>query len=163
MTKKGELGVKKALYWVLILLPLLTVMAITVSIFTAGFHIIKLGIIVLYFLYTGFFINKINKIEDEIAKYDNFLKNGKLIKDIPFIKHNIIYRAILHESSSSFVAVVDYQTIDGKTLTLGRFEKFPIDKYGDRNTIDLYIDEENPENYIIGFDLEEQKKNNELY
>ena len=163
MTRKGELGAKKGLYWFIILIPLITVFAVAISIFTAGFHIIKLGIIVLYFIIAAFFLNKINIIDEEISKYDNFLKNGKLIKDIPFVKHNIIYRGIMDESSSTFVAVIDYQTKDGKTLTLGRIEKFPKDKYGNRNTIDLYIDEENPENYIIGFDIEEQIKNDELF
>ncbi len=108
-------------------------------------------------------IVKMDKIDEEIRKYNKFLKNGKLIKNVPFYKHELYYGREPAGAPISFYAIVDYKTKDGKIVTLGRAEQFSINDYGNRTIMDLYIDEDNIENYIIGFDLEEQIKNDELY
>ena len=98
----------------------------------------------------------------EIKSYRNFLKNGKLIKDLPFVKHNIIEKNGKNYSKTAFIAVVDYKTKEDKIITIGGEYGLSIEKYGDRETVDLYIDETNLNNYIIDFDLEDKIKNNEL-
>lgn len=122
--------------------------------------------IILLFVYIFILVvfgKKINIVEEKILSYNKFLKDGRLIKDVPFYKHVIYFDKLLKSSPTTFFAVVDYTTKDGKTVTLGRYEEFSLKDYGDRTTMDLFIDEDNIENYIIGFDLEEQIKNNELY
>ncbi len=118
---------------------------------------------ILYIVIVVILGRKSSKIDKKIESYDSFLKTGKLIKNVPFYKHEIYYGREPERKPDTFFAVVDYRTKDGQIVTLGRAEEFSISDYGKRTTMDLYIDEDNVENYIIGFDLEEQIKNNELY
>lgn len=115
------------------------------------------SIILLIIAVTNFII--LNK---NIKSYREFLKSGKLIKDLPFIKHNLIEKVEKKSSMTKFIPVVDYITKDGKTITIGGEYGIDTKKYGDKKTIDLYIDENNLKNYIIDFDLEDKIKNNEL-
>ena len=102
------------------------------------------------------------RLSIEAKSYREFLKSGKLIKDLPFVKHTYIEKIKEEKTINSFIAVVDYKTKDGKTISIGSEYGLDIEKYGDRKTVDLYIDENNLKNYIIDFDLEEKIKNNEL-
>ena len=115
-----------------------------------GTFIIVVEILLLLIIIYKLF--KQGEIKDEYLKC---LKNGTRIDDIPCTKHYIKH---YYDTKEFFHAVIEYKAKDGKTYTLGSPEDFVTKDYGNKDSMSLLINEDNPDCFIMGFNLEESKK-----
>ena len=94
---------------------------------------------------------KIRKINKRVASIEKLNHNGKLIKNLPYHLEN---SGTVINGVPILCPVVEYTLPSGSTISLRgdpRLDKNPINREG---TVDLVIDENNPNNYFIDFEID---------
>ena len=114
----------------------------------ANMWILGFMLIPILFIVIGvIFISKINK---RVKKINELNQTGKLVKNLPYR----LERSNIEINNRPLMKiVVDYRLSSGQTVTL---EGDPIyeNKIADEdNMVDLVIDENNPENYFLDFEI----------
>ena len=122
-------------------------------------YVIIFGLIILT-LYISYELSKVCKINCYIKKIKYLCKNGKLIKNLDFkvVKGKSDTYSLVHDVDwdeiKSKRIVVEYLMPDNKVIELQSHDRFDLEKYKDRDKVDLLIDENNTDNYYIDFDIE---------
>ena len=95
-------------------------------------------------------VKQIKKVNNRIKAILELNKNGKLVKNLPYRLEDTGMRV---NNVPLHVPVVDYTLPSGVTVPLfgdARYDK----KYSDKDgMVDLLIDENNPDNYFIDFEI----------
>lgn len=89
------------------------------------------------------------KLSKRLLVIKNLNQNGKLVKNIPYLLEDTRFKIMNNQIQRP---VVDYALSSGTTITLYGDPRFDL-KDSDDGTIDLIIDENNPKNYFMDFNI----------
>jgi hypothetical protein len=100
-----------------------------------------------------FFINKVN---NKIKRIKKLNETGKLVKGLPYHMEN---SNITVNGSSILKIAIEYQLPSGETKTLYGEPRFDRKHSDSDNLVDLLIDENDPDNYFIDFEINRSSGN----
>ena len=116
--------------------------------------LIILNIIPLAFITVGlFFIHKVSKKIKRIKKLN---ETGKLVKGLPYHMENT---NISVNGAQILKIALEYQLPSGETKTLYGEPRFDKKHTDSDNLVDLLIDENDPDNYFIDFEINRKNGN----
>ena len=113
------------------------------------------------FIYGIYQLFKVIQINKKIRDVKYLCKHGKLIKNLEFqmvggktkwYTNNYKY---YDDVIRSKCPVVNYTLSDGTVKTYYGIDRFDFQEYQNRKSIDLLIDEKNPDIYYLDFDIKE--------
>ena len=89
-------------------------------------------------------------INKKVKKVKELNKTGKLVKKIPFTLEPSNYTV---NGRRVMKPVIEYKLLNGETVTLKGDARFDFRETDADNMVDLVIDEKNPKNYFIDFEI----------
>ena len=98
----------------------------------------------------GVGISRILKVNNRVKMIEELNKKGKLIKGMPYRMEN---SGISSNKVPIQRPVVDYTLPSGSIITLHGDPRFDRKSYDRDGLVDLIIDENNPDNYFIDFEI----------
>lgn len=93
---------------------------------------------------------KMIKLNNRIKLIKQLNKNGKLIKDLPY---ELEYSNVKINGKKMYRPVINYQLSSGSVIQLKGDLRYDCKLSGDDEFVDLVIDENNPNNFFIDYDI----------